>query len=397
MRRKAFSLLVVIALVFSISPRIIAADVDAVSAANTLHELGLFSGTGSHSDGTPIYELDRTPSRNEAVTMLVRLLGKEAIAKSQTWDMPFIDVADWAKPYIGYAYTNGLTSGTSATTYNGNESVTATQYITFVLRALGYISGTDFQWDKAWELSDNIGLTFGEYNYGSAFTRGDIAIISLNALSAQKKSSTNYIIDDMIENGIIDCHIAVSHHLLDTPQYKNIALWKIGDVYCGNSDGSPFLSNYYVQGNLVFAGDVTISGGLYSESDFENEIIHGSAWELQNIIRFGLMEMCTTEDTQNPFIKHIATMEPYISIVDFPGGKDETIWYSPTSSYTPTWIEINGTKIYNLNSNGEQFQMQNGIRYYNGCPCVNDIFRIVGIDKHIAIGQYNGLTYIEMK
>ena len=33
-------------------------------------------------------------------------------AKAKAWDTPFTDVADWAKPYVGYAYANGLTSGT---------------------------------------------------------------------------------------------------------------------------------------------------------------------------------------------------------------------------------------------------------------------------------------------
>lgn len=157
-------------------------------AAKQLYAKGLFQGTGTDEDGTPVFELDRTPTRNEAVTMLVRLLGKEDEAKSGTWDIPFTDVANWARPYVGYAYANGLTTGTSATTYGGSESVTASQYLTFVLRALGYESGTDFQWDKAWELSDQIGLTDGEYNANTAnFTRGDVALISYTSLSVDKK------------------------------------------------------------------------------------------------------------------------------------------------------------------------------------------------------------------
>jgi len=96
----------------------------------------------------------------------------------------------WAKPYVGFAYANGLTSGTSTTTYSGNATVTASQYITFVLRALGYDSKTDFQWDKAWEFSDEIGLTDGRYNAETTeFLRGDAAIISYNSLSCQRKEN----------------------------------------------------------------------------------------------------------------------------------------------------------------------------------------------------------------
>lgn len=157
-------------------------------AAQSLYELGLFNGTGTDANGNPIFDLDRAPTRHEAVTMLVRLLGKGEEAENGTWNTPFTDVADWAKPYVGYAYANGLTSGTSATTYSGDAPVTASQYLTFVLRALGYSSGTDFQWDRAWELSDSLGITNGQYNADTtAFTRGDVAIISYNALSAGKK------------------------------------------------------------------------------------------------------------------------------------------------------------------------------------------------------------------
>lgn len=158
------------------------------TAAKKLYAKGLFQGTGTDGDGNPVFDLDRTPTRAEAVTMLVRLLGKEDEAKAGTWTTPFTDVAEWAKPYVGYAYANGLTTGTGATTFGSNTAVNASQYLTFVLRALGYESGTDFQWDKAWELSDKIGLTSGEYNADtSGFTRGDVAIISYTSLSVKPK------------------------------------------------------------------------------------------------------------------------------------------------------------------------------------------------------------------
>lgn len=196
MKRKLVSFLFVTVMLFTTVPTAFAASDDALSAADALHELGLFNGTGTDADGNPIYDLDRAPSRHEAVTMLVRLLGKETEAKNGTWEIPFTDVADWAKPYVGYAYANGLTSGTSATTFGGNDTVTAAQYITFILRALGYESGTDFQWDKSWELADTIGLTSGEYsNSTSNFTRGDVAILSNNGLDATCKNKSQSLIE----------------------------------------------------------------------------------------------------------------------------------------------------------------------------------------------------------
>lgn len=202
MKKRILSLLLAVVLVCSLVPTAFAASSEATDAANALHNLGLFNGTGTNADGTPIYDLDRAPSRFEAVTMLVRLLGKEAEAKAGTWDTPFTDVVDWAKPYVGYAYANGLTAGTSETTFGGEATVTASQYLTFVLRALGYSSNTDFKWDAAWELSDKIGMTDGRYhmNY-SNFSRGDVAIISNSALYAKLADSDKKLIDVFNENG----------------------------------------------------------------------------------------------------------------------------------------------------------------------------------------------------
>ena len=176
---RIFSYLLVLILVISLTPTCFAASDEAAESAETLYALGLFQGKGTAAGGKPIYALDDAPTRHEAVTMLVRILGKEDEAKSGVWDIPFTDVVDWAKPYVGYAYANGLTSGTSATTFGGESTITASQYLTFVLRALGYDSGTDFKWDAAWELSDELGFTSGEYNAETTtFLRGDVAIIS---------------------------------------------------------------------------------------------------------------------------------------------------------------------------------------------------------------------------
>lgn len=189
MKKKLLSLLLAAAMTCSMIPTAFAASNEAIDAANALHDRGLFNGVGTNADGTPNFDLDRTPTRHEAVTMLVAMLGKSSEAQAGNWTTPFTDVADWAKPFVGYAYTNGLTSGTSATTYGGNQPVDATQYLTFVLTALGYKNGVDFQWNKAWELSDKLGITNGQYNATSTFTRGDVAVISYKALSAPTKDT----------------------------------------------------------------------------------------------------------------------------------------------------------------------------------------------------------------
>lgn len=201
MRKITISLLLTLALCASMLLPVFAvtASDEAVKAADRLYALGLFQGVGTNSDGTPNYDLDRAPNRMEAVTMLVRLLGKYAAAKDGSWSIPFTDVADWAKPYVGYAFTNNLTSGTSATAFSGTNTVSASQYLTFVLRALGYSSETDFKWDSAWTLTDKLGITNGEYSANSSFTRGDAVIVSSKALDTKMKGSSKTLLDSINE------------------------------------------------------------------------------------------------------------------------------------------------------------------------------------------------------
>lgn len=204
--KRFLSFILALVLAASLVPSAFAASDEAVQAANALYTLGLFNGTGTDANGNPIYDLDRAPTREEAITMLIRLMGKEKIAKGYNWDynwgIPFTDVSGWAKPYVGAAYKWGLTSGTSETTFGGKQKVSAMQYLTFVLRALDYEDGTDFQWDKAWKLSDEIGVTSGQYTSDRSITRGELAIISAKAVSAPMK---NYgiLLDEMLNEGVI--------------------------------------------------------------------------------------------------------------------------------------------------------------------------------------------------
>jgi len=197
--KKVISLMLTLAIVLCMISTAFAASSEANEAADALNALGLFNGAGTDANGKPIYDLDRAPTRAEAVTMLVRLLGKDEEAKTGTWTTPFTDVPDWAKPYVGYAYTNKLTSGTSTANFSGDDTVTATQYLTLVLRALGYKdSEGDFSWDKAWELSDRIGITDGRYNTNSnGFLRADVALISNDALSSKIKGTDDTLLESI--------------------------------------------------------------------------------------------------------------------------------------------------------------------------------------------------------
>ena len=173
-------------------------------AAEELYTLGLFKGTGTDEMGQPIYDLMTAPTRQVAITMLVRLLGKEEEALTKEWNHPFTDVDSWANSYVGYAYANGLTKGMSDHQFGANQLVSTYQYLTFSLRALGYDdSQGDFKWDNPNLLTEEIKLTEGDYQDNNApFYRGDVAILSHMALQREMKNGSS-LMEYLVNHGAV--------------------------------------------------------------------------------------------------------------------------------------------------------------------------------------------------
>ena len=167
------------------------------AAAEELYKLGLFLGNGKLPNGSPDFELDRTPTRGEALVMLVRLLGAEREAQTGQYSHPFTD-AGWADAYIGYAYTNHITSGVSATEYGTYSDITLAQFLTLVLRALGY---ADVDWRNPYPTAGTAGLY---YPQGEGFYRADLALICLEALDCQIKGQGMTLRTRLIKSGAID-------------------------------------------------------------------------------------------------------------------------------------------------------------------------------------------------
>ncbi len=174
--------------------------------AYALKKLGLVRGA---ADGMELY---RGNTRAESITMLIRLLGEESRALEKDHYHPFGDVAEWAKRYVGYAYQSGYTKGVSNTRYDGQALTTAGQYMTFVLRALGYSEEAgDFKYETA--LSDALSLgvidsqTLRELQNGE-FRRDQVMHISYLALSAETKGSSRTLLSKLVANGAVDGNAA---------------------------------------------------------------------------------------------------------------------------------------------------------------------------------------------
>lgn len=167
------------------------------SYAVRLKDLGLFYGVGEND-----FDLERAPTRIEALVMLIRVLGVEDKALSGTWEHPFTDVPSWADKYVGYAYENGLANGVSLTEF-GTANATSAQYLTFMLRALGYsdTNGSDFTWDKPFDLARHVMILPSTVDIEN-FWRADVAHISYVALGARLKNSNVTLAEQLIKAGV---------------------------------------------------------------------------------------------------------------------------------------------------------------------------------------------------
>lgn len=205
--KKILTFLLVAALALGIAAPSFAAYVSTDEAVSVLTALGMIRG------GDSGMELDRAPTRAEALVMLLRLLGLEQEAASYTGTSGLTDVrGTWAEKYIAYAENAGLVRGAGGR-FNGDSAASVRDYLTFMLRALGYAEGRDFTWNDSIAFADKIGLTHGEYKPSSPFKREDMALISYTALTLNKAGTDAPLIAALYQAGAVSYAALVSTRL----------------------------------------------------------------------------------------------------------------------------------------------------------------------------------------
>ncbi len=173
--------------------------------ATALSTLGLFMGSNKG------FELEREPTRQEALIMLIRLLGEEKQALAFDGGTKFVDLTGWAdgQKYIKYGEHMGYANGDSDNTFSQGKVANVHTYLTFVLRALGYddVVAKDFQWGSTdVTLAVKIGLLTDAQAQSIAktgFMRDHVALISYNALYTKMKNSENLLSHKLIADGVI--------------------------------------------------------------------------------------------------------------------------------------------------------------------------------------------------
>ena len=247
--------------------------------AMRLERLGLFLGVGEDGNGFTDFDLDRAPSREEAVTMLVRALGKGAEAAGMEKTHPFTDVPAWADGYVSYAYAQGLTKGISDTAFGAGETATGAMYVTFMLRALNYVDGADFTWDDPWALAEDCGILPQRVDR-ETFLRADAVDVTAAALSAKLKGTDTTLAQKLIAEGAVSqaawdqafqTYEAAMERIAANDLYQEKQRWEsdYGTVVLGYVAASPMSTGYTLQ--LVTKPAAAVGEGLVIGLPLDNK------------------------------------------------------------------------------------------------------------------------------
>lgn len=222
-------------------------------AVATLESMGLVSGTSATK-----YSPDLTLTRAQVCTMMVRALGLEKAAESYANQNLFTDVKAnmWHAGYVNLAYREGIIKGYGNGKFGPDDTVTYGQFVTILLRLLGY---TESDIGKVWpadyivfaadkELDDGIDLGGGD-----AVSRGDAAILLYNTLLTNTKGEGNDFYTTL--NGYASSAIAIILNNNDTTS-------KEGDLYALVVSASGVEMKYFEQKNKLSDSFVGAFGSL---------------------------------------------------------------------------------------------------------------------------------------
>ena len=129
--------------------------------------------------------------------------------------------------YVTYAYEKGYTKGVSATEFAPYQTISASEYLTFVLRVLGFRDSgenPDFSWDTSLVAALRTGtITAKEHKLltEQPFLRAQVVYVSYYALDAHMKSLDQDLYTTLTRSGALDKAIVdATRHAVTTPRIR---------------------------------------------------------------------------------------------------------------------------------------------------------------------------------
>lgn len=181
--KRVSSVLLCAALLLSLAvpARAAAATQEAETAGAYLSEKGILLG-----DATGDLKLDRGLTRAELAAILTRLNGGgEDVTADPAYYAGmcyFIDVPEWAKPYVGYCADSYLMNGYDLFHFGADDAVSPGMACTVTLRYLA-VPETDWNYSTALVKASGLGLAPAQGMEIDAITRGNMSILLYRALT----------------------------------------------------------------------------------------------------------------------------------------------------------------------------------------------------------------------
>lgn len=248
MKKRLFALILTVLLLI---PTVSASDsyTQEEKTADALNHLGLFLGNNGS------YMLENNLTRGQGMILLVRMLGAEDEALATTYETPFTDLSGAKLPhYVGYAYTNNITKGTTATTFSTQRALTDWMFLTLVMRTLGYPDGGEnplYTVKAPYAFAAQLGL-IDEAVADSSFSRSDAVQIFWNAFEVAFNGSTETLAERLISQGVFtDAEYAQAKQIQVSgratcqgiPYVESVVDVNSGSTSTGGSSGSNTSNN----------------------------------------------------------------------------------------------------------------------------------------------------------
>ncbi|MGO0063645.1 S-layer homology domain-containing protein [Brevibacillus fluminis] len=235
-----------------------------------LSALGLIQGYGNGDYGT-----DRSITRAEFATLVVRARGLEEGAKLAQFQSNFTDVkpSDWFSGYVNVASGQEIVKGYTDQTFKAGNNVTYAEAVAMIIRSLGYDPAVKGVWPNNYiAKASELGISKGvKVTPDKPATRGDVFIMLDNSLNVGLMKQVEYGTDVRFE--IYDGKNGNQKKTL-LSEYLNVDVY---DQDWANKNGNksqdlPFVSNVPVMGlGTLKANEVSFTGsalkGTYKVAD----------------------------------------------------------------------------------------------------------------------------------
>lgn len=209
MSKKILALLLAFALVFSTVTVAFAEEATIGADAQIVKTIGMLQGSGN---GVTAEYLATQPTRMQAAIMFLRLKGLEAEALAYTSANNFVDgniawtggknIMSYLKDHPELGWVGG-----DGGKFEPGALITAQQYYKVMLESLGYKQNTasvvgDFTWEGVVAFAAGKGLS--KVASVAKFTANDLAIATVEALTANVKGASKSLIASLVQAGKVD-------------------------------------------------------------------------------------------------------------------------------------------------------------------------------------------------